>query len=173
MDKLNKILNHFEEYLAVSTLIITSFLVFIQVVLRYSFNYSLVWSEEAARYMIVWFIFIGSSIAVREKAHVAVDAVIVYLPKLWKTIFSVLASLAAMAFCIVLVISGFAIISNVMNFGSVTPSLGIPMYVPYLAIPVGGVLMFIRFTQQLVNHIKNRNEKETLEDVKLEEVSKL
>lgn len=153
--KLNHILNHFEEYIGVVSLILTSLIVFLQVVLRYVFNYSLHWSEEVARYLIIWFIFVGSSIAVREKAHAAVDALVVYLPSSLKKVFSLLANFAAIIFCFIVIASGYESVVNVFEIGNITPSLGIPMYIPYLAIPVGGLLMMIRFLQLLAIDIKS------------------
>lgn len=155
MRKLDYILNHFEEYLGVISLIFTSLLVFVQVVLRYLFNYSLSWSEEIARYLIVWFVFIGSSIAVREKAHATMDALVTYLPQTGKRIFSLLANLVSIVFCVLLVWSGSSMVSGVMEFGTVTPSTGMPMYIPYLALPVGACLMLIRFLQLLIQDVKS------------------
>ncbi|MBO8165477.1 MAG: TRAP transporter small permease [Brevibacillus sp.] len=149
MDKVNKFLNHVEEHLGVYLMLITSFLVFIQVVLRYLFHYSLFWSEEVARYLIIWLIFIGSSIAVREKAHAVVDVVIAYLPPVWQRIFAVLGSAAAILFCGFLFIAGWEMIGHVIDSQVVTPSLGIPMVIPYLAIPVGAALMLLRFGQDV------------------------
>ncbi|MEK3886136.1 TRAP transporter small permease [Bacillus sp. FSL K6-3431] len=173
MRKANKILDYLEEYVAVSTLIFTSLLVFTQVVLRYLFNYSLHWSEEVARYLIVWFIFIGSSIAVREKAHAAVDAVVIYLPSIFKKIFSILANATAMGFCIIIILSGCKAILNVVQYDSVTPSLGIPMYIPYLAIPVGGALMLLRFFQILLDDIKTFRTNDPVVNTTVEEMTKL
>ncbi|MDQ0339364.1 C4-dicarboxylate transporter DctQ subunit [Caldalkalibacillus uzonensis] len=154
MRKLNYFLNHIEEYIGVFSLIFSSFLVFVQVVLRYIFNYSLYWSEEVVRYLIIWFIFIGSSMAVREKAHAAVDVVVMYLPIALRTVFVAIANTLAIIFCVILIYSGMKNVFNVMEFGTVTPSLGIPMYIPYLAIPVGATLMLIRFIQILFQDMK-------------------
>ncbi|SNS10493.1 C4-dicarboxylate transporter, DctQ subunit [Anaerovirgula multivorans] len=155
MNKLNHVLNHIEEYIASSLLIFTSFLVFVQVVFRYQFNYSIYWSEEVARYLIVWFIFIGSSIAVREKAHVSVDAVVTYLPSWLKKIFAILASLISIAFSIMIIIAGWGMIENAMKFNAVSPSMGLPLLYPYLAIPVGSFLMMIRFLQELWINVRD------------------
>lgn len=155
MGRLNKSLNQIEECLAVTTLLGASLLIFIQVVLRYLFNESIFWSEEAARYLIIWCIFIGSSIAVREKAHATVDAIVVILPTNFKKLFFIMANLAGIAFCIILIWSGTLVVSNVLNYGNVTPTLGISMAVPYLAVPVGGALMLYRFSQLLIDDIKN------------------
>ncbi|WP_419893305.1 TRAP transporter small permease [Oceanobacillus kimchii] len=153
--KLNKLLNNLEEYSAVLSLLIASLLVFLQVVLRYVFNISLVWSEEVSRYIIIWFVLIGSSIAVREKAHATVDAVVTYLPSILKRVCSVLASFIGMTFSVILIWSGSVTVSNVIEFGNVTPAVGIPMSIPYLALPVGGLLMFIRFLQLLIQDVIN------------------
>ena len=159
--KVNKFINNIEEYFAVISLLIASLLIFVQVVLRYAFNISLVWSEEIARYLIIWLILIGSSIAVRERAHAAVDAVVSFLPQLAKQIFSVLANLTGVAFCIILIRSGAITVSNVIEFGNVTPAIGIPMAIPYLSLSVGGSLMLFRFVQLLFEDLKgvNRNKK--------------
>ncbi|PLR92010.1 TRAP transporter small permease [Bacillus sp. T33-2] len=154
MQRVNHILNYFEEYVGVVSIIFTSLMVFVQVILRYVFNYSLSWSEEIARYLIVWFVFIGSSIAVREKAHATMDALVTYLPETGKRIFSILANFLSIIFCIILIWSGSGIVSSVIEFGNVTPAIGLPMYLPYLAIPVGASLMLIRFLQLLIQDVK-------------------
>ncbi|MFD1173412.1 TRAP transporter small permease [Oceanobacillus picturae] len=153
--KINKLLNNLEEYVAVLSLLIASLLVFLQVVLRYGFNISLVWSEEVSRYIIIWFILVGSSIAVREKAHATVDAVVAFLPTIPKKICSILANLIGVTFSVVLIWSGSITVSNVIEFGNVTPAVGIPMAIPYLALPVGGALMLIRFLQLFIQDITN------------------
>lgn len=151
---MNKVLDHLEEYFGFASLISASLLVFVQVVLRYVFNYSLYWSEEVARYLIIWFIFIGGSIAVREKAHAAVDIVGMYLSPVFKRLLSILASVIAIIFFIFLIISGIQTVHNVIVFSNVTPALGIPMYIPYLSIPVGSALMVYRFLQILWSDLK-------------------
>jgi C4-dicarboxylate transporter, DctQ subunit len=171
--KINHILNHLEEYVGVISLIFTSLLVFVQVVLRYLFNYSLSWSEEAARYLIVWFIFIGSSIAVREKAHATMDALVTILPAKGKRIFAILSNLIAMVFCLILMWSGIKTVEGVVAFGSVTPAIGMPMYLPYLAIPVGAGLMFIRFLQLCIHDIKHFRSANISVDHSNEEATKL
>ncbi|WP_018923505.1 TRAP transporter small permease [Salsuginibacillus kocurii] len=154
MGKLNKYLNHLEEYFGVLSLIIATVLIFVQVVLRYVFNYSIIWSEEMARYLIIWFIFIGSSIAVRERAHAKVDVLVAYVPPLYKRILSILASAMAIVFCILIIVAGWQAIETVTQYSNFTPALGIPMYIPYLALPVGAALMIIRFSQLIWEDIQ-------------------
>lgn len=154
MRKINNILNHLEEYFTAVSLFFISLLVFTQAFLRYGFNTSISWSDEVSRYMIIWIIFIGSSIAVREKAHAAVDAITAFLPGLFQRIFSVIVNLIAITFCVFAIWSGYKMVSNSLAFDTVTATLGIPMAIPYLAIPVGASLMLIRFIQLLVKDVQ-------------------
>ena len=51
-------------------------IIFVQVLLRYFWNYTPDWSEELSRYLIVWTIFIGTAVGVRSNIHIGVDAVL-------------------------------------------------------------------------------------------------
>lgn len=149
------IIDNIEEYIAATLLIITSIIVFVEVVLRSAFNYSMSWSSEAAIYLIIWFIFIGSSVAIRKKAHVTVDAIVVLLPAFLKKVFAIIAYSLSVIFCIVLVKVGWDMVNLAVNRGITTPAMGIPMYLPYLAVPVGFFLMLLRFSQELIKEIKS------------------
>ncbi|MGN8644919.1 TRAP transporter small permease [Gracilibacillus sp. HCP3S3_G5_1] len=154
MRTFNQTINHIEESFAVVSMIIASILIFVQVILRYLFNFSLIWSEEAARFLIIWLVLIGSSIAVREKGHATVDALVAFLPPAGKKFFSIFANLAGIIFCLILIWAGSKMVSSVVELGNVTPALGIPMAIPYLSVPVGGGLMLFRFLQMLVIDVK-------------------
>lgn len=63
MKKLINFYNQLEAHLLVCSLIFTVILVFFQVILRYVFSSSLSWSEELARYIFIWQIWLGTSVA--------------------------------------------------------------------------------------------------------------
>ena len=65
MNKLLKPLDWLEDAICVLTLGSVSLIIFGQVISRYFFEYTPLWSEELARYLIVWSIFIGVSVGVR------------------------------------------------------------------------------------------------------------
>ena len=70
MEKLIKPLKWIENGIAVLTMSTVSLLVFGQVISRYFFEYTPVWSEELARFLIVWSIFIGVAIGVRKNVTI-------------------------------------------------------------------------------------------------------
>lgn len=155
MQKINNILNKLEEYFAAASLFFISLLIFSQAVLRYGFNISFHWSEEVARYMIIWIVYIGSSIAVREKAHAAVDLMTIMMPVLMQRIISSLVNAIGITFCIITLWSGSIAVINAIENNTVTASIEVSMAWPYLAIPVGSLLMLIRFLQLLFKDIKS------------------
>ena len=55
--------------------------VFLQFYTRYVLNSSIGWTEEIARYLLIAVVFIGSITAMRKGTHIAVEAVLIYLPR--------------------------------------------------------------------------------------------
>jgi TRAP-type C4-dicarboxylate transport system permease small subunit len=70
MKKITFIKDNFEEIICGLLLGIMLLILTYQVVLRFIFNSSNAWSEELARYLFIWFIFIGASYAAQKTAHI-------------------------------------------------------------------------------------------------------
>ena len=70
---LKKCWDHFEETILVYSYLLVVPLLFVQVVSRYVFNHSLSWSEELARYIFIWQVWLGSSYCVKENRHIRID----------------------------------------------------------------------------------------------------
>src|SRR3954469_21306616 len=68
-------------FVAAATLTVALVVMAAQVVFRYFLSDSLIWSEEVARYALIWSSMIGAAVAYRHGAHVAVTDVVVRLPK--------------------------------------------------------------------------------------------
>ncbi len=156
---MKKIFTIFEEHIPAILMIVTSMIIFIQVILRYFFGQSIVWGEELARYGIVWFVFLGSSLAVKQGAHASVDVLVKLLPGVARKSVEILAIGISIAYCVLVVRFGLDLVFRVRAMGNITPTLEIPMFIPYLAIPVGVTLMGIRYVMELIAKIKAPVEK--------------
>lgn len=80
MDKPKFIVFRWMEHLLVLGMIVMCMLVFWNVVLRYGLRSGIPISVEISRLIFVWIIMLGSVVALREGAHLSVDAVINRLP---------------------------------------------------------------------------------------------
>ena len=128
--------------------------VFLQVFFRFVVKGSLPWSEELARYFMVWAVFIGASIGAREGAHIGVAAVVNFLPTSLKKVAVLVAGLLSVAFSIIILLLSLQIIAVLLKTGQKSPAMEIPMYFAYLAIPTGSILMGIRFFQSMLEKLQ-------------------
>ncbi|MBZ4688581.1 MAG: C4-dicarboxylate transporter, DctQ subunit [Clostridia bacterium] len=128
--------------------------VFLQVFFRFVIKGSLPWSEELARYFMVWAVFIGASIGAREGAHIGVEAVVNFLPASLKKGATLIAGLLSVVFSILIMFLSFKVIAVLIKTGQKSPAMEIPMYWAYLAIPTGCILMGVRFFQATLEKLK-------------------
>lgn len=149
----------FEEYLPAILMVVTSLMIFVQVVLRYVFSKSLIWADEFARYGIVWFVFLGSSLAVHKGAHASVDVLVKLLPNKARKVMEIVGILISIFFCLLVTYYGIQMVVRIREIGNITPALQIPMYIPYMAIPIGCAMMAFRYIQELVVKCKTPSEK--------------
>ena len=128
MGIVKKFLNNFEEILVVPLVAIMSATIILQVIFRYVFKSSLSWSEELARYVVVWVIFIGSSIGVKRGSHVGVEALVLVLPKKAQAIIKYLAIVISIVFCVIVIYASTGIIQKQIVGHQVSPAMRIPMW---------------------------------------------
>mgnify|MGYP001161915605 CR=1 FL=1 len=104
-------------------------LVFGNVVLRYGFNSGITLSEEVSRWMFVWLTFLGSIVALRERGHLGVDALVRRLP-LWGKKLCFIVSHSLVIYAIVLFIMG-TWQQTLINWDVVAPASGASVAVFY------------------------------------------
>ena len=76
------VIEHYpEDWLAFVLFWVLASIVFLQFYTRYVLNDSLAWTEEIARYGLMWITFIGGGIVVRKQAHIAVEVLLHFASK--------------------------------------------------------------------------------------------
>ena len=137
LDRLHKCLFWFLMGLTCLMLVIG----FMQVVWRYVLEASLYWSEELLRYMYVWVIFLGTSVAIRSRLHVSIDAFVSLLKGRPRYVVKTVIRLFSVAFFALVVVIGVQF--TLHNLGQVSPAVQLPMSVAYVAMPLGGLFSLI------------------------------
>ncbi len=119
-------------------------LLFVQIVARQLFGFSIAWSEELSTYMIVWFAYLGAVVAAKMSAHNRVTVHMQFLPKwLAKTLMTV-ADLLWVAFNAYFVWLSYDFVFNRMNVFWKAQTLGVPMKYIYMILPIAFTLMSVR-----------------------------
>lgn len=144
---LNRILNNGEEIFISVALLLISMVVFVNVVMRYGFAASTVWTEELTRYTIIWITFIGGSVCVRENYHPKVEALVMRIPANMKWIVTLTIAITGVLFSAAMTIYGWQLVSSALTTGHVTATGLAPMFIPLMGLPLGGALMAIRYCQ--------------------------
>jgi TRAP-type transport system small permease protein len=116
-------------------------MVLAQVCTRYVFGFSFKWSEELARYLMVWMVMLSASVALRDNAHIRVDFFTQLMPPRLVEVFTLMTRVAIVGYLGVLTWQGW----QTARFMEMTrfASLDVSMYWAYLALPVGGGLMLV------------------------------
>lgn len=106
---------------------------------RYFIGDAIIWSEEVARFSMIWVAVLGGGLTFRSGGHIAIDLMARQLPATWQRPIAFASGLASAVFIVVFTWYGAVMVGNVALQKSA--ALEIPMAVPYAALPVGGALM--------------------------------
>jgi TRAP-type C4-dicarboxylate transport system permease small subunit len=162
--KILKVLDkRLEEYFLVLSLVLLALVVFLQVVMRYVFQNSLSWSEEFARYLFLWQVWVGASYAAQKSRHLKVEALLTFLSARGRVVVELLATVVSIGFVIFLAYKSTEIAALVNATGQKTPALGIRMSIPYASVPVGMTLMLFRLAQNLYLVLRRLGTREVLQ----------
>ncbi len=139
-------------YLAGIFIILTTFMIFYEIVSRELFNQPTIWVTEFSIYAIIGSCFLGSAFAVRTYSHITVDLLINNVNDQIKTILAYLSNALGLVFSIIFTFYGFHHVIKTMELGVTSASLlRIPMYIPESILPIGGVLLCIAFIMQIID----------------------
>lgn len=98
-----------EAALMIVLLAAATIIVFLQVIMRYAFDSSLSWSEESARYLFIWLIYLGISYCAKHDRHIRVDLLMHmnFLSKLDKKLLCLLSDIVFLGFALTIVWLGY------------------------------------------------------------------
>lgn len=154
--KLDTVVTNIEEWTLFIIVMAALLSLFANVVLRYGFNYTLAWSEELVRIVIIYSTFIGASVAVKQRAMIRIDAIVQIFPRL-KPGLTFYTNILMLVFAVILVFYGYKMTHLQLITNQKTIIMQIPLVVIFSIIPVTGVMVFIRTVQVMVSDFRNRN----------------
>ena len=142
-------LNLFMEKTVAIILMLMSVIVLIQVLVRFIFEqFSVPWSEELARYLMIWLTFIGSAIATRKAKLIAIEAIVFAVPAKFGKALKTGAHLLSLLFYFILLLIGIEWFQ--FGFSETAPVLKIPKAYVYGAMLVGAALMILNTLAYLI-----------------------
>lgn len=116
---------------------------FAEVVSRYVFSKSLGWTEEILRYLNVWIILLGASIAAKKNSHLSVTYFCQFFPLRYQKRISQAVYLIVLIFLAIFILYGAR--KTVKNIDQKILAFPISIAWFYLAIPICSLLMLIDY----------------------------
>lgn len=169
MSRLDQILTWVENGIAAFALGSATFLTILQVILRYGFNESLFWAQEAVIFLLILATFVGAVITLRHNEHVGVDALSFLFGARGKWVLAILSALLVAVYCLAFGIYAWLMIFEPALQNTVTPALRMPLWIVELSLPIGLTLMFIRALEILYRTARH---KQTFPEAENTEVGK-
>lgn len=122
-----------------------------QIFARYVLNHSLFWSEELARYLFIYLVFLGAAIVLRREGHIQVSFFVEKLPPGPRRVVAVLGDILLLAFVGIVLIQSVRL--AIMVWTVPTAALLIPWTFVYLGILLGMAAMVLVMLGALWRHL--------------------
>lgn len=158
VDKLNVVLR----VVVIAFFMIMFMTTFLQVIARNLALFSIPWSDELCRFLIIYVVYLGSGLAARKGRLIRMEV----LPMLAKAskkglhYFYWVAAFFSLGFCIMA--SYCSVMAMRVNYKAFSAALKIPMAVPYMAIPLGCIFIALNIFANVIE-LKLEDDKESEE----------
>ena len=157
---LEKVSNVLTKIMRVAMIILFAWMVValgIQVGARYIFHKSFVWSDESARYFMIWMIFIGATEIIFNDEHIKVTIVEDLVHGIGKRILLFIQDIIGLFFSLMLAYYSFPQVELASK--AVSSNMGINMGIVYGIFPVVTILMAIAYIFRLILVFAKKPEK--------------
>jgi TRAP-type C4-dicarboxylate transport system permease small subunit len=140
-------------WLVILMLAAMAVIVFANVVLRFFTDQSILWVEEASRYLMIWMTFAGAGLVLRHGGHIGIDTLQDRFP-------AQAAQIRALIFLLLLGFFAFMVWIGlryaILTWGQTTPVMEIPVGAVYLAMPLGFALMIVHLLLMATPYVRHR-----------------
>ncbi|MFD2257855.1 TRAP transporter small permease [Luteolibacter algae] len=126
---------------------------------RYAMGEQANWTEELARFLLVWISMLGAALAFGTRAHLGVDYLMEKLHPEVRGLMEVTVHLIVLFFAAaVFIYGGSRVVADALAMEQTTPALGWKMGHIYLVLPVAGIFMVIFTIENLIETITLKKE---------------
>jgi len=121
---------------------------------RYALGAQAKWTEELARFLLVWVALLGGAVAFGTKGHLGVDFFVGKFHPDARKLMTVVSHLVVLFFAgSVFLYGGSRVVLDALAMEQMTPALGWKMGHVYLALPIAGVFMVLFTIENLIETI--------------------
>lgn len=151
MHQIRKQLDRILEWLLIILMALMVFNVVWQVLTRFVLQDPSSYTEEVARFLLIWLGLLGAGYCVGRNSHLSIDIVTAKLSEPLSSLCSLFSHAMILLFSVaVLVAGGFQLVEITLSFRQTSAALQIPLGYVYLALPLSGILVAFYSTLSLI-----------------------
>ncbi len=151
---IKRLVNHLEEGVIAFLLVGMTALVVAEVIGRFVFNHGVLWIEELTLHASAWMVLFGASWALKEKAHIGVDAFVKLFSVPIQRAMGIAGVGIALGYCGVLSYGGWIYLSKIKKIGIELEDIPVQKWMAHSIMVIGLVMLSIRLLQLLWRIIK-------------------
>ncbi|GMN11299.1 TRAP transporter small permease [Croceitalea sp. MTPC9] len=163
--------------LVLKTVLITIFSVLVidvlwQVFARYSIGKPSAFTEELARYLLIWLAILGTAYVRSYKGQMAIDYLYNKLNPKKQASLSLFIEVAIILFALfIMVIGGTNLMYITLKLGQISPALNIPIGYIYSVVPISGFIIIFYGCYHCWNQLKSNKNTHLSEDQDLSKMN--
>lgn len=159
MEKIQKRLDKYLEWTLVLIFGLMVLNVLWQVFTRFLLKDPSSYTEELARYLLIWLGLLGASYMVGKRLHLAIDVLTIRLSGKKKIISEIFIQLCIFIFSAsVILIGGIHLVSLTLLLGQKSAALQLKLGYIYLVLPLSGIIMMFYTGVSILNNLKKLKE---------------
>jgi C4-dicarboxylate transporter DctQ subunit len=139
-----RLINRVEEAIICILLILTTLLVFLDVVMRFGFNSGFMWTQELTLHMSAWMVLFGASYGLKVGSHIGMDAFVKLFPAIGQRILSSIAALLALIYCGLIFYGSWVYLAKMKMIGIELQDIPIPAWQAHGMLLVGYLFLTVR-----------------------------
>lgn len=151
--------NIFDKIARIEEILLATFLgamvliVLIQIFLRNFFHSGIAGGDSIVRHLVLWLAFLGAGLAARNGAHVRIDVASRIVPKKWERVVKITVDIFSIVVCSILVFASYKFVSVEYEGQGVIPFLNTPVWLIQIIIPLGYLIITLRFASRAITNI--------------------
>jgi C4-dicarboxylate transporter, DctQ subunit len=157
--------------LAVLGMTLGVLLAFVNVVLRYSLNYSITWAGELTNYLFIWGALFGAAYGFKKGIHISVTVLIAQLPTAIGKALLIFAHSISFLYLAAMSYFGYQLVLLLADINIMSVDLEIPTWIPNLVLPLAFGAAAFRAGEKIyevastdADEVMKKNEDEVIHD---------
>lgn len=154
MQRLVERMQRVQDWIAFVFISVMTICVSLQVFVRYVLQVPMfLWSEELTRFVLIWTVFLGIGVGVKNDAHFAMDVLPPFFGRRGEAVLRLFNHVSMGAILVLLILAGLRF--SYFGLFEWSPNMEIPMVLVYASIPLGGGLALIYLVERIRRRLRD------------------